>query len=248
MQPSQCSRGEMDPPEAEVLHLPAQLPRGVEGYQGVEPHQIHVLHGEPFLQAHWPKAHGTGDLHRVDQAWELVPLGGSSEGSAQPVSPLAYAHALQHMGEAMEGQHWHPSSKLLSAKVLGLVDAFIMAMGAEFVEMDMALCWNQREGATATQIRDCPFANIIAFLNEYARQQPLGCEWDESVHPLPLVPCDTPCCSCHLGHVLGQILDAGNTMPVYQFHVTKPGGELVGVGRGLIYEGYLLVYDMQYCW
>ena len=45
--------------------------------------------------------------------------------------------------------------------------------------------------------------------------------------------------------VLGRIVDLGNTLPAYQFCVTEPDGKLVklGVVRGLIYEGYLLMYD-----
>ena len=54
-------------------------------------------------------------------------------------------------------------------KVLGLVDAFIMATEAELVEMDIASCWNLEKGATPAQKRDGPFADIIMFLDEYPR-------------------------------------------------------------------------------
>ena len=43
--------------------------------------------------------------------------------------------------------------------------------------------------------------------------------------------------------MLGQIVDLGNTLPAYRFRVMEPDGKLVGVMRGLIYEGYLLAYD-----
>ena len=39
-----------------------------------------------------------------------------------------------------------PSGKRFSVKVSGLVDAFILATGAELVETDIASCWNLREG------------------------------------------------------------------------------------------------------
>ena len=42
---------------------------------------------------------------------------------------LAYTHALQHVGEAVEGRCWHPSGKRFNVKVSRLVDAFIMARG-----------------------------------------------------------------------------------------------------------------------
>ena len=54
-------------------------------------------------------------------------------------------------------------------KVSCLVDAFIMAMGMELTETDIALCWNLREGEIPTQKRDGPFADAIVVLNEYAR-------------------------------------------------------------------------------
>ena len=85
-----------------------------------------------------------------------------------------------------------PSGKRFSVKVSGLVDAFILATGAELVETDIASCWNLREGATPAQKRDASFGNVIMFLDEFTQRQPSGCEWDELVYPPPLAPCKVP--------------------------------------------------------
>ena len=111
-----------------------------------------------------------------------------------------------------------------------------MAMRAELVKTDIALCWNLREGEIPAQKRDSPFADVIVVLDEYAWHQPSGCEWDELVHPPPLAPHH----SHHLSHVLGQIVDMDNTMLAYRFYMMEPNRELVGVMRQLIFEGYLL--------
>ena len=50
---------------------------------------------------------------------------------------LAYTHTLQCMGEATEGQQWHPSRRQFGIKVSHLVDAFIMATGAELVRQTL---------------------------------------------------------------------------------------------------------------
>ena len=56
---------------------------------------------------------------------------------------LAYAHALQCMGEATEGRMWCPSGMHFTPEVSLLVDAFIEEMGAELTELDITSCWGQ---------------------------------------------------------------------------------------------------------
>ena len=51
------------------------------------------------------------------------------------------------------------------------------------------------------------------------------------------------CMSQHLGHILGCIVDLGNSLPSFRFEVTEPDGEFMGVARGLLFEGHLLTYD-----
>ena len=56
---------------------------------------------------------------------------------------LAYTHAMQCMGEAMEGRTWHPSGVHFTLKISPLVDTFIEETGVELIELDMASCWGQ---------------------------------------------------------------------------------------------------------
>ena len=48
---------------------------------------------------------------------------------------LAYAHALQHVGEAAEGRMWCPIGMHFTPEVSPLVDAFIEEMGTELTEL-----------------------------------------------------------------------------------------------------------------
>ena len=50
-------------------------------------------------------------------------------------------------------------------KVLGLVDAFILAMGAELLETDITTCWDLWEGVMPIQKKDGPFSDVIMFLD-----------------------------------------------------------------------------------
>ena len=56
---------------------------------------------------------------------------------------LAYAHTLQHMGEATDGRMWWPSGVHLTLQISLLVDVFIQETGAELVEADIASCLGQ---------------------------------------------------------------------------------------------------------
>ena len=56
---------------------------------------------------------------------------------------LAYAHALQCMGEAADGRMWCPSGVHFTPHISPLVDAFIKETGAELIEADIASCWGQ---------------------------------------------------------------------------------------------------------
>ena len=56
---------------------------------------------------------------------------------------LAYACALQHMGEATEGWTCCPMGMCFTPQVSQLVDAFIEEMEAELTELRIASCWGQ---------------------------------------------------------------------------------------------------------
>ena len=81
---------------------------------------------------------------------------------------LAYAHALQRMGEAAEGRMWHPSGMCFSLQISPLVGAFIEEMGAEVIELNITACWGQPPGEVPLQKQDGPFADVIAYLDDLA--------------------------------------------------------------------------------
>ena len=159
---------------------------------------------------------------------------------------LAYTRALQCVGEAVEGKRWCPNGMHFSMQVLLLVDAFIIEMGAELTEMEITSCWSQGAAPIPLQKKDGPFADIIAFLDELVRHELSRRVWDELMFPPLLSEEGTPCRSQHLGHILGQIIDLGNSLPAFQFRIMELDGEFVGVTRGLLFKGHLLTYDPMY--
>ena len=111
---------------------------------------------------------------------------------------------------------------------------------------DIMTCWCLGAGKIPPQKRNGPFADVIMCLDKFVRHEPLHCKWDKLVH-LPLLAWSiTPHQGHHVGHVLGQVVDVGNNMLVYQFQMMEPDGEFMGVTRGLIFEGHLLMYDPTY--
>ena len=56
---------------------------------------------------------------------------------------LAYARALQCVGEATEGRMWHPIGMHFTLQVSSLVDTFIEEMGAELTELGITSYWGQ---------------------------------------------------------------------------------------------------------
>ena len=56
---------------------------------------------------------------------------------------LAYAHALQDMGEATDGRMLWPSGVHFTPQISLLVDVFIQETGAKLIEADIASCWGQ---------------------------------------------------------------------------------------------------------
>ena len=109
--------------------------------------------------------------------------------------------------------------------------------------IQITLCWSEGVAQIPWQKKDGPFTDVIAFLDELARHVPSRKAWDKLVFLSPLSEDNVPCKSHHLGHILGCIVDLNNSLPAFQFQVTKPDGEFVGVMRGLLFEGHLLVYD-----
>ena len=150
---------------------------------------------------------------------------------------LAYAQALQSVGEAAEGRRWCPNGMHFSVQVSLLVDTFIIETGAELTEMGIVSCWSQGATTIPLQKKDGPFTNIIAFLDELARCKPSRRMWDELVFPPLLSEEGMPCRSQHLGHILGQIINLGNSLPVFWFQIMELDGKFMGVTRGRSSKG-----------
>ena len=146
----------------------------------------------------------------------------------------------------MEGRRWHRSRMCFCVQVSPLVDALVIETGAELTEMDIASCWSQGATQTPLQKKDGPFTNIITFLDELARCVLSTWAWDKMVYPPLLLQDSMPCRSQHLGHILGNIIDIGNSMLTFQFQITEQDGKFVGVMTGLLFEGHLLPYDPTY--
>ena len=81
---------------------------------------------------------------------------------------LAYTHALQHMGEAVEGRTWCPSGLHFTPQISLLVNAFVEETGTELIELDIASCWGQPLEEVLQQKDDGPFADVISYLDELA--------------------------------------------------------------------------------
>ena len=158
---------------------------------------------------------------------------------------LAYAQALQHVVDAVEGRRWHPSGMHFSVQVSPLVDTFIIETSMELMEIEIASCWSQGPTQVPPQKKDGPFMDVIAFLDELARCVPSTKAWDELVF-LPHLSVDSmPRRSQHLGHILGCIVDLANSLLPFWFQIMKPDGKFMRVARGLLFEGHL-VYNPMY--
>ena len=53
----------------------------------------------------------------------------------------AFAHGLQHVGEAAEGRHWRPEGEGFTPKVSPLVEAFISKTGTWDIKGCAINCW-----------------------------------------------------------------------------------------------------------
>ena len=124
-----------------------------------------------------------------------------------------------------------------SMQVPPLVDAFIIETGVELTEMEITSCWSQGAALIPLQKKDSPFTDVITFLDELVRHELSRRAWDELVFPPPLSEEGMPHRSQHLGHILRQIIDLGNSLPAFQFQIIEPDGKFVGVVRGCSLKG-----------
>ena len=99
---------------------------------------------------------------------------------------LAYAHALQHMGEAREWRTWCPSGVHFTPQISPLVNAFIEETGVELIELNIASCWGQPLEEVLRQKDQGPWADVISYMDELAQCVPMQKAWDELVFPPPV--------------------------------------------------------------
>ena len=91
---------------------------------------------------------------------------------------LAYAHALQHVGEAADGRTWRPNRVRFTPQVSQLVNAFIDGTRLELVEAEVILCWNEPPQKVPCQRDEGVFAEVISHLDQLAKSLPTRRAWD----------------------------------------------------------------------
>ena len=156
---------------------------------------------------------------------------------------LAYAHALQHMGEATDRRMWQPSGVHFTLQISLLVDVFIQETGVELVEADIASCCGQLLEEVLHQKDEGPFKEMISHIDELAQHMPTRKAWDELVFPPPPAEPCAPCQSGHLGYIMGHTVHLGSALPPLRFHISSPNGEFICIAWGLLFEGSMLTYD-----
>ena len=126
---------------------------------------------------------------------------------------LAYAHALQHMGEAADGRNWRPNRVRFTPQVSQLVNAFIDGTQVELVEAEVILCWNEPQQEAPHQRDEGIFVEVISCLDQLAKYLPTRWAWDELVFPPPPTKPCLPHQSGHLGYIRGSMVDLGQALP-----------------------------------
>ena len=88
------------------------------------------------------------------------------QGWDQPQWLLAYAHALQHIGEVADGRTWRPNGKQFIPQISQLLDAFVDETWAKLVEAEVVLCWNEPPQEVPHQRDEGTFAEVISHLDQ----------------------------------------------------------------------------------
>ena len=156
---------------------------------------------------------------------------------------LAYAHVLQHLGEATDGRMWRPNRKRFTSQIFMLVDAFLEVTGAEVVKADVAHCWSELLPTVLWQRNEGTLVDVISHLDNLAQCQPMRKAWDELVCPPPPAVSHSSCQSGYLGYIQGWVVELGHVLPSTRFHVSQLNGDFVCMARGLLFEGNVLAYD-----
>ena len=113
------------------------------------------------------------------------------QGWDQPQWLLAYAHALQHIGEVADRRTWSPDGKRFTPEISQLVHAFTDETWPELVEAEVALCWNEPPQEVPCQMDEGPFVEVISHLDQLAKHLLRRWAWDELLFlpPQPNLAC-----------------------------------------------------------
>ena len=110
-------------------------------------------------------------------------------------------------------------------------------------ELNIASCWNELPDEAPHQRDEGHSTEVTPCLDQVVQCMPTRKAWDELVYLVPTaVPC-TPHQSGHLGYIMSCMVDVGNMMLSLCIHISRPTGEFVCLGRGLIFEGSMMAYD-----
>ena len=110
---------------------------------------------------------------------------------------LAYAHTLQCVGEAVDGELGDLTENIFMPQISMLVDAFLEATGAKVVEVDVVSCWSELRQIVLQQRDKGAFADVLSHLDNLAQCLP------PSAAPHAL------CWSGHLGYIQGWVVELG---------------------------------------
>ena len=139
----------------------------------------------------------------------------------------AYAHRLQCVGEAVQGQHWRPEGEGFTPKVLPLVEAFISMTGAWDVEDCTVDCWSELPRDVPCQRDEGAYVNVISYLDELATHWPSRKAWDELMWPpVSSVPHMLHQAE-HLSYIQGCMVELGLTMLPSQFCMSNKNGGFI---------------------
>ena len=127
-------------------------------------------------------------------------------------------------------------------KISRLVEIFLHATGTQVSPDIIHQCWPAWCSETPVQSLDGIRQNIILKLDEIAMQCTSPFTWDLFAFPQMDEECwrEEALCYCP-----GKTLDVRTHMPGFRLMLQDDKGEYPNLGRALIFEGSMLVYDPQ---
>ena len=152
---------------------------------------------------------------------------------------LAYVRVLQHVAEVSGGHEWVNTYPRPVVHTVDLVKAFIMVMEVQHKARDIVRCWGKPPDLRPARPQVQEFTQVIAFLDSMVVQVPSQRAFDELTYP-PYEPRNGH--SCH--YVVRGVIDLEESMPPTKVAVYD-NDHLLSQGRGLLFKGWVLVYDPQ---